>query len=196
MNIKKHKSLIILFLIFLFSVVFRLFFTLKTQYFDMYSYDSFRQIISITETGFPLIVDSLSFGGRVLISSPVYYYIIAGFSFVFGKVFALKVLPAIFISLTTFLVYLLAKRLTDNENVSLLAAFFSAFFPALFIETFNSLSPINLVIPVILGCSYLFINLRKSDNPYGYVFLLFLLALLSPLSTIFVLGIIIFLIIL
>ncbi|MBU0461495.1 MAG: hypothetical protein KJ574_02820 [Nanoarchaeota archaeon] len=179
--------------IFILAFGFRLFFAFQTPYFSQDSYFAVRQVDSILETGQPVFTDDLSYSGRVNVFSPAYYYVLAGFAFFMGDQLALKVIPALFISLLVIIAYLIGKELTEDANVSLLIAFFAGFIPAFFLDVLNAVSPLSLFLPLILLCMYFFLNIRKGWNLYLYIISVFFMGILSPLSFLFVLGLIIFL---
>jgi len=49
------------------------------------SYHTFRQIESIGNTGIPLYEDDLSFGGKINLFLPFFYYLMAGFALLLPK---------------------------------------------------------------------------------------------------------------
>ncbi|MFC1753091.1 hypothetical protein ACFL96_06810 [Thermoproteota archaeon] len=187
----EHKYWLLM--IFLLVLAFRLFFVFQTEYFSQDSYFAIRQVDNILETGRPVFEDELSYSGRLNVFSPTYYYILAGFALILGKYLALKLIPSLFVSLFVLVAYLIAKELTNNTRVSLLIAFFAGFIPSFFLNLLNSVSPMTLFIPLMFFCIYLFMNIYKKFYIHIYVVAIFLLGILSPLSFLFVLGLIIFL---
>ncbi|MFQ5474391.1 MAG: hypothetical protein ACE5DM_01015 [Candidatus Nanoarchaeia archaeon] len=187
----RHKIWLISILAVILAV--RLFFVFQAPTMSLDSYFSVRQVGSILETGSPILEDPLSYSGRLNIISPMYYYVLSGFALIVGENLALKILPSLFITLFAFIIYLLAKTLTENENISLLTAFFSGFIPAFFLNTLNSATPLTVVLPLFFLCIYLFFHVSKEIYLYAYVICVFILGLVSPLSFLFVLGLIIFL---
>ena len=75
---------------------FRLFFAFSTETFDYDAYLGIRQINEILETNSPVFNDPLSYGGRTLLFSPLFYYLMAFFSIIVP--YALKIIPNIFLS--------------------------------------------------------------------------------------------------
>jgi hypothetical protein len=137
--------------------------------------------------------DELSYSGRFNVFFPTYYYILAGFSVLMGEQLALKIIPSIFISLFSVIAFLISKELTSNTKVSLLIAFFAGFIPSFFMGALNSVSPLSLFLPLMFLCIYFFLNVQKKMFLYFYVLSIFFLGILSPLSFLFALGLIIFL---
>src|SRR3989344_254657 len=60
------------------------------------AYFTLRQIEAVKETGLPLYDDPLSFGGRQLLFAPLFYYLMAGLSFIFPVSIVGKVLVNLF----------------------------------------------------------------------------------------------------
>lgn len=188
---KEYKILI---LIFAFVLCFRLFLVFHTPYFSYDSYFDIRQIDSITESGKPIIHDTLSYGGRIFVFVPVFDYIIAFFNIFLPSFLVFKILPNIFISSLIFIVYLIAKELTKNINVSLLASFVSGFIPVLVTETLNNLSVYTLSIPLIFLSIYLFINIKNKKTTNYFLISVIVLSFIHPSSFILVSGLIFYLI--
>src|SRR3989338_6816184 len=94
--------------IFMLSLAFNLFFALQTEHFsDDASYFVLRQVDHISETNKPMMFDKLSYGGRQVIGSPLFYYIATLFSVV---PIGLKILHAIALSFTPVISYLIATK--------------------------------------------------------------------------------------
>ena len=69
---KKHWCILILFLL-VFGT--RILFAFQTPHFnDDISYYNIRQINHIKQTLLPIIIDDLSYGGKVLYTPPFFYY--------------------------------------------------------------------------------------------------------------------------
>lgn len=175
----------------LFFIVFtsRLYFSLQTPYLsNNEDYFVSRQVESIRSTGLPLVNDDLSYGGRTNIGSPVFYYIISFFSLFMPVEIVAKVIMNLFASSLIFVVYLIANELTKNSNAALFSAFISGFMPVFFRTTLNSLSIHSLLFPLLFFSIYCF--LKIDDERYVYVYLasIFLLAFLSPISLLLIVG--------
>ena len=108
----KINKILVLFLIFLLIVLTRFYFVFQTDYFHNDAYLSKRYIENIAETGKPIFYDTLSYNGRDVLYSPVFYYIMAFFKGIFGDL-ALKLIPGLFLSLLVFIVYFSAKKLIN-----------------------------------------------------------------------------------
>jgi hypothetical protein len=192
---RKSYVRLILIVIFLFSVGIRLYFGLQTSYFnDDSSYFILRQIEHITVHKVPLFDDSLSYSGRTLIFSPVFHYLMALFSFLMPLSLALKIIPNILASSMVFIVYAISYNITRRTYLSLFTALVSVFIPIYVSQTYNTLTPLSIVLPLTFYCVYLLLNVRKNDRYiYGFIITLVLLSLLSPLSILLVTGALIYL---
>ena len=71
--------------------------------------------------------DSLSYGGRTFLFIPVFHYILAIFSSTLTVGIALKLIPNLFASSIVLIVYLITKKITKNDQISLITSFVSAF---------------------------------------------------------------------
>ncbi len=184
-----RKDSLLLIGIFLFAVAFRLVFALQTAEFSSpESYFTLRQVESIRETGLPLFEDRLSYGGRSQVFLPLYYYLLAGASFLFPAMIAFKVVPSVLASAIVIVTYLVCKDLTKNREASLFAALLSAFMPVFVTETTNTLSNAALSVPLAFLVLYLFQLLSKDQKPVPWLLLcLFMLSLLD-MSIFLVIG--------
>ena len=189
----KINKILVLFLIFLLIVLTRFYFVFQTDYFHNDSYLSKRYIDNIAETGKPIFYDTLSYNGRDVLYSPVFYYIMAFFKGIFGDL-ALKLIPGLFLSLLVFIVYFSAKKLTNDNNLSLFVALMSGFIPIIFAETMNKISIYSLILPILFCLAYLFMEFN--GNIKLFLFLMFLLTLLHPSVFLFLIALIFYILIL
>lgn len=183
--------LLILFLLVLFT---RSLFSLNNDSFSSdESYFHLRQIDHISETGRFLYYGPLSNSESVF--SPLFHYIFAFFYKILPSIKFLKFLNNLSLSLCVFLFFSVCRLLTKNDKASLFASFVFSFVPVFFLQTFNDLSPVSLLIPCIL---YLFLCLLKNDKRLVKNFLLVLViaSFLSPLIVIFIVAVIFFIILL
>lgn len=188
----KNKYFRILLLIFFISLAFRLYLSFQTSYFNGdESYFNIRLIDHIRATGKPLIFDILSYGGRQIIVPQLFHYILTLFSFI---PFYLKILPAIFSSLIVFVVYFLSKEITNDEHASLLTAFLSGFIPIYVTNILNRVSVYTLLVPVIFFLFYCLLKIDQKKYLKWFLILSFLLPFISPVSFLFVLGLIFYVI--
>ena len=136
MKIKNKNYLLIG--IFLFTLAFRLYFSLQTNYFSSDdAYFNIRHTNYIIENFKPIYYDELSYGGRYVLYPPLFHYFLAIFILI---PFALKIIPEILLASLVFFVYLIAKEITKDENAALFSALISAFIPLYISETLNQVS--------------------------------------------------------
>jgi len=188
---KNRVVIVALLLLYILSVGLRLFASQSSVFYSTDSYFDLRQINSILETGKPIFHDSLAWGGRDFAFSPVYHYIMAGFVSFFGFQ-ALYFIPAMLVSLSVFFIYLITKRVLKSEWIGILAAASSILIPILITETTNTLSPITLAIPLMLACTYFFLDIEKNIVPFSIS--LFLLSFVHPVSLVWLAGLLLYLV--
>lgn len=184
---KSYKILILIFLVVLFT---RMYFSLQTPYLDNSGYLIERYTENIMDNGRPVFYDTLSYNGREVLYSPLWHYILAAFSFVFGS-FAFKLVPAIFSSSLVFVVYLLSKKIVDNDELALFIALMSGFIPVMFVDSLISVSVYSLAIPILLYLIYLFMEL-DDEKIRRFVVFSFFLSLLHPVAVLFSLGLFVY----
>lgn len=169
----------------------RLYFALQTPYYSSdTSYFHLRQIESIEKTGLPFFNDELSYSGRTFVFSPVYDYFVGALGLLFPL--AAKIIPCILEAMLVFAVYLLSKRITNDDFVSVYSAIVSGFVPGLYSETFNTLSTASLAVPLIFFLIYCFQLVREKKLVNTYPVLVALLSFISPLAVLFMLGLLLY----
>jgi len=170
----------------------RLWLAFSTPHLAFEGYEHARQVDHILATGLPLAYDELSWGGRQVVGTPVFDYLLAFFSLFMGS-YALKIIPNLFASLSVIVVYLFAQMLTKKENVSLMAAGFAGFLPVFVQQTLLTASPLSLGVPLILFLCYAL--LRTKDKHWVTIYLITLLiaSFFSPYILLFVFALAIYL---
>lgn len=181
-NTKQYKYWLLA--IFLTTVAIRLILAFTTPNFTYDSYFHLKQVEHITDTGLPLYQDTLSYSGRELRFLPFFHYVIAFFNFLLPLHFIAKVLPNIFLASLTIIVFLISKRITNNNNSSLFSAAIAGFLPVLY--TTNDFTPTTLFLPLLFLNIYAF--LHHKEQGYLYVFSFILLALTSPATFLLIIG--------
>jgi len=178
---KKISSKVILVIIFVLVTLFQLFFALSTKNFSSdESYLNLRLTEKISENKFHLRYDNLSYGGRDLVYSPLFYYLFVFLSLV---PFVFKIIPIILSSLIILVVYLISFELTKDEKASLIASLMSAFIPVYFSLILNNFSIFSLAIPAFFFMLYCFIKIGQHKKYLEYfVVLSFILPLLHPIA--------------
>jgi len=168
--VKKEK--VILFVVFLLVVALRLFLVFQTGNF---SSDDAYYNVRITESlieGKLIDHDVLSYGGRDVINTPAFNFIL-GFGFISELMY--KILPLLLISALVFIVYLISKEIIEDKKYVLLVTFMSGFIPILITGTLNKVSVYSFLIPLIFLMIY---SLMKIDK---YLWLFIILSFVLPL---------------
>lgn len=176
--------------VFLLVLAIRLIFAFQTPYFTSDdAYLHVRYVEHVLATGRPLWDDDLGFGGRTLVLSPVFDYILAFFALFFNLTIALKVIPNIFAALIVFPAYLISFRLVKTRWIALFCSLLAGFVPVFFSQTFNQVSPLSIAVPLFFFLIYAW--LRAPKRSWVFIFLagLLLLVFLHPLSLVLVLSI-------
>ncbi|MFH1174040.1 MAG: hypothetical protein V1725_02850 [archaeon] len=191
----------ILLILVLLTVGLRLLISLSTPDINYDSYFALRQVDSITHTGLPLYTDPYSYGGKINLFLPFFYYVLAGFAFILPALFVIKMLPILFFGVTLYFVFALAVKLTNNEPTALLITSFASFLPITL--TFNnssfflnSATPLSLGIPALLGALYYFMSIEQKNHPSLVLIFTFILAFTTPLALILLLVYLLYLILL
>jgi 4-amino-4-deoxy-L-arabinose transferase-like glycosyltransferase len=179
--------------IFVLALALRLFFAFQAENLDLDAYFSYRQVESIKTTLSPSYIDGLSYSGRIHIFPPVYYYILAFFSFISGTVLALKIVPNLLACSLIIIVYLMVFELTKRRSIALFSAFVSAFIPVFFADTINSASIYSFTIPLIFYLIYCFMRIKERIFLYQFLALSLVLSLASTISFLFIFALIIYL---
>ncbi len=172
--------------IFLITVAARLAIAFAIPHFTYDSYFHLRQVEHITETGFPLYKDDLSYGGRLLIFLPLFHYLAAFFDLFLPLELVAKILPNLLLSTLTLLAYLISKKITSNTTASLLAALTAGFLPVLFHP--NSFTATSLFLPLLFLLIYAFLNLKDQRFIYIYITAFLLLSFTSAATILIIIG--------
>lgn len=212
-SLSQRTVILCLSVLFLITLGIRLYYAFQTPYLsDDGSYFHLRQIEHIRETGLPLYNDPLSYGGRRYLFPPLYHYILAAISFIIPLSFVIKIIPNLFASSLVIIVYLCSLELTKKREYALFSAVVAAFIPIYGAETFNTLEPRTLTIPLSFFMLYLFFHLgqklqehntEKTINDHEqhkqakrfiawYVVLVVLFTLIHPSLLFLVIGLVVF----
>lgn len=159
MNAKKGYAIAII-LLTLITLALRLSISFQTATPSYDSYFALLQVSSIRETGFPLYETATN----SYVFSPIYYYILAFFSFIMPLDWLMKILPNLFLVLLIPLIYFVSYNLSKNRHVSFAAAFFSAFAPSLFGSFLNESKPTTLALLLILLVIYSLTTSKDNSN--------------------------------
>jgi len=185
--------LYVLTILFLSVLTFRLFFSLSIPGFTGdNAYATLRQVDHISEHYGIMLYDDLSYGGRELLVSPLFYYFLTFSRFFISETFVFKILPEVLLSLLVVVVYFITYELTKEKGSALIAALLSGFVPLVIGATLNSLSSYSLFFLIFLMLFFFLIKINQGELAYvdWFVFLSFLLPLIHPGALIFVLALI------
>ena len=186
---KIKKEFIFLVLLFLFTLFFRLHYTLSFNEFSSdTAYFHLTNIENLVQDKEILSYNPLSYGGRFLVYSWVFHVIFAILTL--GSKFLLKAIPEVFLSTLVFFVYLIAYEITKDKLSSFFSALLSAFIPIFLTETMNVISVYSLILPLLFLSFYLILKLNSSKYCYILIITVFLLSFIHPSSFIFVLTLI------
>ncbi len=184
----RRKEVLFIVLIFVISIALRAYFVVNTEHFSYDAYFHMRFVEHIGEHGLPLREDSLSYGGRIFLVSPLYYYLLAGLSFIFPLELVLKFVPQIFVSLIPILVFLIVRKLTKRADAAIFSSVLSAFVPVLFSKTLFSVSPLTFAVPMMLLALLLFLDVPNRRAVVFFVLAAFVLFLSHPSSVFLIAG--------
>lgn len=186
MEFKKLKDArTVVALVTLLALALRLYFAFKSPYFDYDAYFGIRQIGSIKSTGLPIFKDGLSYGGRTLIFSPLFYYILALINLIVPIDLFLKIVLNLLIVSVIPLTYLLSMEITKSEPAALFSALLSSLVPVLG-TTINSINPFELLLPMVFYSLYCLIRINEKRYLYAFLISVFTAALISPLSLVLI----------
>jgi len=130
----------------------------------------------------------LSYGGRTHVVLPLFYYVLAGFSLFFDTMLVAKVIPNVLASALIFVVFLIVRYMTRDDEIAVLAAFVGGFIPVFVSETINSISAYTITVP--LSFLMLYFLLKRHLNLFLISVCVFVLT--SPSIVVVVLGMLLY----
>jgi len=163
-------------LIFVLTLSSRLYFAFKNPNFTPDAYFTLRNVEHITKNFLPLKNDELSYGGRITIYPPLYFYMLSFFDIILPINLVSKILPNLFASTLVIIVYLISFEITKNNHASLLTSLLSAFIPIFYSKTIFNVSIYTFILPLMFLSLYFF--LKINDNPKSVIPFLFMVGLL------------------
>ena len=172
--------------IFIFTLTVRLILAFIVPNFTYESYFHLRQVEHIASTGLPLYQDDLSYGGRTFIFLPLFHYLAALFSLILPLGLVAKILPNILLALLTIIIYLISKKISNNEEGSLYSAAIAGFLPILF--STNSFVPNTLALPLIFLAVYSFLNIKNKKYLFLYIISFLLASITNAALSLLVIG--------
>ncbi|MBU2637513.1 MAG: hypothetical protein KJ955_00920 [Nanoarchaeota archaeon] len=181
------KEYVILFVIFLLTLNFRMILSLQADGFSSDSaYYNLRHTDYISENTQPMIYDELSYSGRYILDTHIFHYALAGLRAFLPDFFIFKILPEILFALLVFIVYAVAKTLTENSTAAMLSALISGFIPIFVSNSVNTISIYSIVLPLIFYQLFCLMNLETHKG--RFIVLSFLLPLIHPFTAILALA--------
>lgn len=182
------KSYALLIGLFILVLSFRLSFVHHT-FSSSDAYFALREIESVQDHGQVFYEDPLSYGGRKLYFMPSYYYMMGFFTKLFGSFFALKILPNIIASSVIFLIYSIAKAITNDDMVSFVSAFAAGFLPIYNSLTINTLNPhFFIAFLFLLSLNYTIKCIKSKKYFTRLIISTTLLIIFHPFSLLFIIS--------
>jgi len=172
--------------IFALTLLIRLLLAFLIPNFTYDSYFNLRQVQSIHDTGLPLYQDPLSYGGREYFFLPFFHYVMAGFSFILPLELAAKLIPNLLMASLTIIIFLIARKISNNDQASLISAFIGGFLPALFSP--NSFTVETLLLPLLFFSIYCFLHIPNQNYLNLYLISFVVLSLTSPATCLMIIG--------
>jgi len=190
---KLRKETWTLLFIFFVAFGFHLAFLFQVPFFSSdESYFHLRHSQYITEHFSPIVYDSLSYGGNVILNTHILHYFLGILDIFLPEILVYKILPALFASSIVFVIYLLAKKVTENEYAALFGALLAAFVPSFLSVTINQISTTTLFVPLFLFVLYGLLTLEKQRMLF--LFLSLILVLLEPLNLLLLFTLLMFIV--
>lgn len=187
------KELLLVLAIFLLACTFEMIFVFRTPFLSSpESYLHLRIADDLNQDIIPTFYDPLSYGGRDIRYSPVFYYLFNTFSFFFKSDLSAKIFLTLLSCSLVFPVFLISKKLTNNTNISLLTSLLSAFIPAYLSLTFNSFTPYCLIMPLIFLALYLIMDEKKYTK--HFIFISIIGAFIHPSFLLLIAGFVMYLV--
>ncbi|MGM5479856.1 MAG: hypothetical protein ACQESC_00165 [Nanobdellota archaeon] len=159
------------------------------------SYETFftmRQVEHIKQTGAPIIQDTQSYQGRTDVSHIIFYYIIAGLSFLIPGYALFKFLGVALTIVLLVLVFVISKHLFKKEWIALFLTTIAGFTPTIFVSQINTVLPEVFFLILFL---FLILFYFKSDHQKfqrTFIVLISLATLVSPISLLLIIGFVIY----
>jgi hypothetical protein len=179
-----------LMIIFILVLATRLILAFSIPNFTYDSYYNLRHVEYVTENGFPLYQDGLSYGGREFAFLPFFNYFMSSFDLFLPLEFAAKFIPNLLLASLTIIVFFISRKITKNETASLFSALIVGFLPILY--NTNSFSVESLFLPVVFLGIYSFLNIEKRFYLYLYLLTFLIASLTTPMTILILVGFLIY----
>ncbi len=169
-------------------LVIKLYFVMQTPLPAYDSYYGIRQIDHIHKSGFPFIIDDLSYQGRITYNGIFFYTLLAGFTFFIPTILLFKYASIIFGLIALFLIYKIIERLVKNRWIALLTTLLAALSPSVFTTHLNTLLPSSLFAVLYLTLILFFFKSNKKKYIPWFIAALVFSMLISSLTLVFIAG--------
>lgn len=159
------------------------------------AYWTLRLTDHIVETGQPLVLDPLGFGGRTLRMSPLFYYVLAPFRLVMPAEVFISVVPNLLAATLVIALYRLSMRLTASPAAALFVAALGGLNP-FFLQKALVGDVAALAVPLLLFALDAVLRVPAGEPVGRAVGLGLVLGLLHPIALVFVAGLLLYLLLL
>ncbi len=188
-----RRTLVFLVLLFGVTLALRLSFIYGADTYSADGYYYLRLIEHVAFEGEPLAYDELSYGGRVVLSSPLFLYLMAFLYWLFKAPFILQLAPQLFVSSLPLVVFFIVRTMTQRFDAAFFSALLSAFVPVVFSWTLFSLSPLTLSLPLSFLLLLLFTRTSSSSSAVPFIIVMVALSLTHPSSILPLTGLLFYL---
>jgi hypothetical protein len=155
------------------------------------SYLTERHVDEVLEGKLFSTHDELSYGGRVMLYSPLSYLIFSVLTF--GNDVLMKVFTELFFALLVFVIYYIGADLTASKWYGVFAATLAGLSPVLLDKTVNNPSPLVFALPLFFFMMYALPKLKNRKLMWLFLISSFLLPLLHPLGLVFLFVVFVYL---
>lgn len=174
-------------------LVIKLFLLIQTPYSNYDSYYGLRYSEHVKNHFSPMIVDNLSYQGRVSIHNLFFYFITSIISFFIPVILIYKYFTLFLSLIMIYLVYKIVFKMFDNSLIAIIVSFICVSVPTLFNYYPNTFSSKSLFLVLFLYLIYLFSNLENDKNVISFLVTFIILTIITPYSLILILGFLVYL---
>ena len=182
----EKKHLVLLILLALGVLALRLWFVFSTPHLDSDAYLGIRIVDHIRQHGTLPTHDPLSYGGRLLLVSPLFYYLTAGIAWLIPPEVATRLLPQLLMAALPLIVFGSVYKLTKESDAALFSAILTAFTPVAFRVLFT-FSPLVLALPLTFLAALTAMYLPKKRAVMLFIMAMLALAITHH-SSLFLIG--------
>jgi len=188
LNNLNRRDIQIMGALFIIVVCLRLYFTLTTAHFAPDAYFQVRMVEHITEYSVPMTQDELFAGGRTMLFSPFFHYLLAILAWIVSLSMVLKIMPQLFIAVLPVIVYIIVRTITERYDAALFGGIMASFIPIIYAELLFSVSPLTLAVPLVFFTLFIFVHIERKLYDFQFVLLIAALSLLHPSAVFLIIG--------